>query len=364
MSKSIIGLTFLCSVLLISCVSNERNTRSNGPEFFKSLSIKDSFVFKSNFLKGHNINYEDYESKLIFHENAFWFSFLDNNKRSILLFNLEDPFVTDSIRLTITDTVKGKTRWLWKGRKLYYYKATASFLSEYEIDADSVIKRKEFQFHKIDFDTYYYDPLSFFKIVEKGNPAVLFNYGSMLDQGSSYLDRSSNLILLQQNELYVKTGFYPRKFFESKKYYTGTLFDVDSMSHIFFTYELNDSIFKTDMNGQRIKAGVLHDNPRFIQFKWKKEQDLAYVRKYSHETEMNKRLHVLDSNRILVIKKLAGNNLMEKPVYKYFLFDQNLQKLYADTIRHGVYPNFSYKYKNGFILLSDSLSKAYYYEID
>jgi hypothetical protein len=336
-------------------------------EFRFPLKISDSLNYGYNFLTNYagKINDIDFEPTLINIKNTLNYAFLENTKSKIYTFDLLNPLHVDSLQIPATDSLVSKKLIRINDTNLIIYKPKAGNVFVYGIEDNFISLKRKITLPEIDYSKLYFKTYGFYKILMKPSGIIIiFNYGMLNSPKTGYLDKKSNLLVIEEETGKVlKAGYYPDNFFKSKKYLTGSVFDVDKAGNLYYTYELNDSIFKSDMYGNILTRNALHKNPSFSKFNWSKEKDLAYVRKYSSETEINTSIRVLQNKYVFVLKKLPGKTVLEKPKYKYFLYDNNLRIKYADTLRHGCYAKFISDYKNGFLLLSDSLNKAYYYEI-
>ncbi len=358
-----VGL-IVCSTIFASTCENDKRKLRQDVQFYNPLELKDSFVYKESIIQSllGKINYFDFKGGIINLKEASWYTFLAKDKKTLYLTNLGSSSKIDSIGINISDSLKGKKIILLKDSTLFIYRPSLNnlVLLNWQNGKTRIIKLPHFA-----DSTYYYKEIGFFAIIDKESPKVIFNYGSLRNERTGYLDKENNLIVLDPaKKTFQKIGFYPKEFFKKKKYYTGTIFDTDTAGSIYFTYDLNDSIFRIDKQGKILSRGRLHPNSNFIDFDWSKEENLAYVRKYSSNTELNLYLKVISNERVLIIKQLSNKNILQKAKYKYFLLDSNLRIINADTIRRDVYPRLAYEYKKGFILLSDSLNKAFYYEIN
>lgn len=215
----------------------------------------------------------------------------------------------------------------------------------------------------INYEKYSIEPFGAF-LVDHENPGnLIFAYGNRKAQEHSYLDTGTNLIRFSDSSGYQKTGYFPANYFSEKHYNNATLLSIDTSGKLVFGFEEHDSIFKMDAQSRVLAAGAVESNGDGKPFKWKKESDLAYVRHYTWEAELNQALYVSKNNYIIILKKLHEPDVSKPQMFRYLVFDADLKLKYADSIKHVINPNFIFNYKKGIVFLSLATDKMYYYEI-
>jgi hypothetical protein len=190
---------------------------------------------------------------------------------------------------------------------------------------------------------------------------LLYNYEEKSSKKINALDSSIFLYITSSKQV-KKIGKYPKSFHTEKLRFTETYFDVDSMSNIYYVHASYDSVFKIDINGVTQNRGIIHEVVDRSPYKQKEIGDLVYVRKYEHESEKNISLKIIQNKYIVILKKLAEKNLMKDPLYKYFIYDTELNKVCADTIKQNIIPNL-FETKNGFFVISKNVDKFFSYEL-
>jgi hypothetical protein len=310
----------------------------------------------------NQLNTERFRPQFINHRNKLWIAFLLRNMRQIKLFQFNNPTVTDYINIPATDSLGS----LYIKDSLFcFVKLSGRRMAYYILKGDSLFFEKSFILPPFNEDKFYKTGTCCLQVINPGNPSALINFGTHQKTKNQYLDPEANLLLFKNGAAEaVKTGHYPAGFFSHRQYYSDALFTADGEGNIYFTHELHDSIYKMTVNGQITAAAALEKNETFLEFDEKQYMNMAYIRKYSIMTEMNVNIHCLSNNNIVVLKKLAQDDIKARPRYKYFVLNNQLQVKFADTVRHGCFTRFLDDYKNGFVLLNDSLKSAYYYEIN
>ena len=229
-------------------------------------------------------------------------------------------------------------------------------------DKEFIVARK-LKTPAIDYKHYSIESFGAFLADRRDPVNVVFGYGIRKAEQDSYLDRDANLIRFSDSSGFKRMGYFPKDFFSGKHYNNAILLNIDTTGNFILGFEDHDSIFKIDAGGRIIAAGKLEGNGDGSAFDWEKESDLAYVRRYTWEAELNQAIHVSANNYIIVLKKLHEPNVSKPQMYRYMVFDADLKLKYADSIRQVINPNFIFNYKNGIALLSLATDKMYYYKI-
>jgi S-adenosylmethionine:diacylglycerol 3-amino-3-carboxypropyl transferase len=157
-------------------------------------------------------------------------------------------------------------------------------------------------------------------------------------------------------------GKYPASFFLSYIHLRETPYTVDSMNNIYYVHSSYDSIYKMNIRGVIMQKNQIHECPKRKEYKEKDLTNLTYLRNYLATTENNVSILNINNAYIVVLKKLAQANVLDKPTYKYFVFTMDLEKKYSDTIRHQIFPKL-YNCKNGFFVIAENLDRIIEYEI-
>ena len=136
---------------------------------------------------------------------------------------------------------------------------------------------------------------------------------------------------------------------------------VDSNRYVYFAFTLFDTLYKMDLQGQRIAAGrIPHLN--FTAYPKDRRSDIAYERQYLSQSTVNKRILLLN-DYIVLISKLPQKTIVEKSGYAYTVYTKNLQPLYYDTIRYNTPPELFQVLGNRFCFFTPQLKQWVSYVI-
>lgn len=337
-------------------ISNINRTKANPVSHTQKISLR------GNKINDYSDRLDFYSSrcKLISYKAKTWI-FLPNYKtQNLQLFRFDSTNECDSLRIPWDSY--GETLIDNDGNTFFAFNSIRSTLDIYELKDSGFYLEGSIKL-KVHDPKYVFLKRKMFEVLlnDKGT-SLLISYAIHSAPKTSYRDVSANFLLLTPTYLPVKIGKYPKDYFKNMKYYYSPLFTSDKRKYIYYTFELSDSIYKIDKEGNVIKSANLNGEG-FLKFNWKKEMDLSYVRQYTEETERNEKIFLLKSGNIVVLKKLPKKGILTQTQYKYIVLDSNLNSMYNDTIRHYCYPWFISDYKDGFVLLGDSLKYAHYYEV-
>jgi hypothetical protein len=197
---------------------------------------------------------------------------------------------------------------------------------------------------------------------QNGQFRFVYNYCPKKGKSPNYIDKHPFLIVTDSNQLY-KFGNYPEIFFKEELQASEAYFTVDSSSNIFYMHPWLDSLYKISSSGEYIKRTVLHQFPKRGKVSPPSPGDIAYIRTYEYTNEKNIGIIAICQNKyVVIIKCLAAKKVLDKPVYKLFVFNTDLQKLYQAEIHHEVHPVPAPNNK-GFLLFASNFSTIYYYEL-
>lgn len=198
-------------------------------------------------------------------------------------------------------------------------------------------------------------------IERKGELNFLFNYGVWEKKNINYLDTNIFFFITSKHKI-NKIGKYPELFFNNYVHLREAQYAIDSNNFIYYIHTSFDSIYKIDYDGKILNAGEIHSCPTMSKYEEKDLTNLTYLRNYLATTESNVSILVVKNKYIVTLKKLAQKKVTDKPLYKYFVFSQNLDKIYNDTIRSYIFPKLL-EYKDGFFLITETADKILEYEI-
>jgi hypothetical protein len=341
-------------MMAVACKQERKHQR---PVFINPIPKTETIVF-GNKLKLEDFNFSGFMPTAIMHKGKNVFCFLAKTP-SLYLLNPQTLLVVDSIKLPL---YRPGAKMYLRNDSLFIY----DFRFIYTCILDDVVCRvvKKEKSPRIGFKQYYFDPSVGIKAGVGSPTDIIFNYGNRVDRENSYLDKNSNFMRFTDSTGAEKMGYYPADFFSGRHYYTSTLFDVNRNGDLVFTFEEHDSVYKMSSKGKMIAGATVESDWDRLKFKWKKETNLAYVRQYTCEAELNRVLHITKTGRTIILKKSSEKDIRLPEQYRYFVFDQKLKLLYADSLRHTINPNLVFDYKNGVAFFSINLDEMYYYEID
>ncbi len=256
------------------------------------------------------------------------------------------------------------------GERLFLYVRDSMLLYEFRIDFSKNIIKDE---KKYDL-SWVWDHGKYIDRHQNGN--TLFNIQENIFIGyqtmnpkTYYLDNSSYFkyeLLTGNKSIYKsKTLIYPKSFLRGRHYNYDTHLLALNDSTLVYALNSTDSIYKIHYkNDEYILKGKIDGFSGFEKFNPKKTRDLAYVRKYSETTEGNfNLLKTYNNKHIIIIKHLAKKSINDVDQWGYGILNENLDMEYKGVFQHSISPLFCFQYKNGFLIFSKSLEKAYYYEI-
>lgn len=240
------------------------------------------------------------------------------------------------------------------------------YLLQFKIKYDSVLFIKKYKLHEcLNLDKYFLDP-QYFDIMQIMNGDVYFSYGSLFK--NNYYRDIFSYFKIPIAQLDKCESISAIKCFPTANAYRKGRF----RNNFSFLREINDSIcvygfafvdslYLWNYNRLKLSKGVLFNkNSKFRKFQWKKIYDLGYVRWYDATTEENIKILSVN-NKILLIKRVARNNLFDQPQYEYYLFDNMLNIITHNQFEHTINEKYCFEYENGFLIFDKNLLHAYYY---
>lgn len=176
----------------------------------------------------------------------------------------------------------------------------------------------------------------------------------------NYLDGSSYLEINTRDKSFQKTGKYPDCFhctyiydYESSSVYAGN-------GALLTVYNQYDHIYLNQKGEDQAGFPLQHDC-KFRPFDAHKEQDLSYIRKYGVNGERNLKIIEAGDQHYIVLKHNNKDRLSDSSRFSWFVFDNRFKQLYGADVQESIFFPAFFSYKNGFLVFSDSLNKAFYY---
>jgi hypothetical protein len=192
-------------------------------------------------------------------------------------------------------------------------------------------------------------------------PHVFIRYG--LRKGKNYIDTTAYLSYDLASNTYKKIIRYPSCFSDCAFYDYNSNIDVSNGS-VYCLFKWHDAIYKYDASGTLAAEGLIAHECRFEPFDKSNEKNLAYVRKYLETSENNNKLLANGQGYVFVSKQLEKEDLKSPEVNEFFVFNAQLQQVRSFKSPVPVYPYAFFKYSAGFMYFNDSLTKAFYYEME
>jgi hypothetical protein len=354
-------------LILIIFIFTQCNYKvKNNTSFYKPLHISDSVTYSNHYYQVSNFN-PFFNSHVIKYNSIDFLATKPSSSNQIFLYPISPKNYFDSIDLTdFLDYSKGNTI-LIKDSLICIYNRLKSFVKILRFDAskkNKIVIEKESKVAKIDTSKYWISSLSGMELLDKDTIEMVFAFGDLKNEKNKFLDSKNPLVISREfrNDI-DKIGFYPKNYFNPHNYNNHTFFTSDSKMNIIYIFEMHNLIVKLNKLGELLFSKEIDIENNFMEFDWDKESDLAYVRRHTLMSERNVKICALENDQILVLKKLKNDKIQMPSLFKYYVFDNMLNLLYSDTVRHKLNPLIISKYQNGFLLFNDNLTKAYYYEV-
>jgi hypothetical protein len=192
-------------------------------------------------------------------------------------------------------------------------------------------------------------------------PQLLIPYGHLKKPG--YIDSTSLLLLDLLSNSARKIAKFPRYFkgCNMRDYNSSTVLTNNAIYCIFNKY---DSVYQYSLSNDLLAAGKINHHCELRSFDKSKEQDLAYIRKFSILEESNQQLLADSSNNLYIIKKYRSDSLKSPMRFGFYVFDTHFNQVYSSDLPAGVTATVAFNYGNGFMVFNDSLTKAYTYALE
>jgi hypothetical protein len=141
------------------------------------------------------------------------------------------------------------------------------------------------------------------------------------------------------------------------------LFDFANDSCLAFGYEQSDVLGLFNFRRNTVVQTRIDRIAQYQPFDVSKRQNLGYNEKYLQTNENNERLLIDSAGRILLFKQLYRKNKKDPREVDCYLLDGQLTPLRRFRINSAIEPTLIYNYRKGFLAFTDTLTKAYYYEL-
>jgi len=197
----------------------------------------------------------------------------------------------------------------------------------------------------------------------KGNQLFLaygiYNARSCLDT-AAYLE----IDLSKPNDhlLINKVFSYPKEYYRSYHYKTDTWLRFEDSSDQYIGFANNNTLYKASSSESGYSTISFEKQSAFRAFNWSRVNNLAYIRWFVITDESNDNAVILNNNTLLIIKRLRRNEITEECEYEYYILDRNMNTIHHNSFQQSIHPWFCYAWKNGFLVFSKKLDKAFYYE--
>ncbi len=193
-------------------------------------------------------------------------------------------------------------------------------------------------------------------------PFLIIPYGTTnLKISPSYMDSTAFLsynLLSKKIEKIIKIPcVYKNNFL-----YTTDKMLVQLNNVIYTAFSESDIISSFDLVKKNEQSVLISHKCNFQTFNLKKEQDLAYVRKFTNTNELNTNLLVDKKENIILLKHSFKKRFSDTSGFQIFCYDKKLNQTFQDTIRHSVFTYGVFPYKAGFAIVDAGLKNFYFYE--
>lgn len=238
-------------------------------------------------------------------------------------------------------------------------------LLQFTVNAFSITSSDTFSLNwDIDWNNFFFNP-QYYQSFEIIDSSIYASYGK-ISRESYFRDTFAYLKMAlyksANTQKIIKWLPMPKDYLQGKYRNSYTFLKRINDSLCFYCFEDGDSIFTYNLpNGRRQRAISIGASSNYRKFNFKKVYDLAYVRWYDGTTGENSKV-LVNAGRILLLKRLIRESLKDTIKYEYYLFDSNLNLLKHNLLKHSINPSYCFSFRNGFLLLNDTLEKGYYYD--
>lgn len=191
-------------------------------------------------------------------------------------------------------------------------------------------------------------------------PCIYIPYGH--NKKASFIDSKAFLRVDVRTKKIEKIADFPDCFRCSYIYDAHSSIRANRDGSIVYLFNKFDKLFSLRPGEKKSTTYNLDHLCAFEAFDKKKEQNLAYVRKYLDNEEKNLSLFNVLNKYTVVVKRNAKKLLADKNTYSMYVFDSVFNQVATKQIEHPVFSPCIYEYKNGILIFNDSLNKAYYYD--
>jgi hypothetical protein len=132
---------------------------------------------------------------------------------------------------------------------------------------------------------------------------------------------------------------------------------------LYSLYAKSNILFKHDANGKLMQQVNLPDTGNYMNYDHTFEQDWAYDRKYMENDELNIALLSLADNHFAVLKRLRKEKLIDKPLYVYYIYDDNMAVIGRGSIPSECDITTLRQTANGFTITVPQKQNIYVYEL-
>ncbi len=194
-----------------------------------------------------------------------------------------------------------------------------------------------------------------------GEFGFIYNYTVKKQVFPSFVDTFPFIVTIDSIKN-KRIGRYPPLYYKEEMRFDDTYLTVDKTGNIYYVHSGFDSVYKIDSKGQVICQNVLYNFPKRDSYKPAKKQDIAFVRKYEAMNEKNCNIRLCQNKHIVVIKQLAQLSVLDKPAYRFFIFNTSLEKLFVSDALTDIIPVVIENDK-GFLLMDKNFKKIFCYEL-
>src|SRR5215831_7608888 len=211
----------------------------------------------------------------------------------------------------------------------------------------------------------YYLRFQYRNLFEIRDSLLYLSYGRY-NTDACCLDTTAWLMLNLADERHnfsVKKIFpYPSEFLKGEHYNLNTWICFPGNNMLCAGFHACNRLYRC-MPGQTVFfVSEFERHSWYRKFEREKLNNLGYIRWHTFTDESNENAIILNNGTLLIIKRLRREEIKDISKYEYYLLDSTFSLLSHNTFQQAIHPGFCYAWKKGFLVLTENLDKAFYYE--
>lgn len=201
-----------------------------------------------------------------------------------------------------------------------------------------------------------------------GRPALIYRQPYVWIQYAhlkrkNFIDSKAYLRLDLRTKTLDKVIAYPACYHCSYQYLATSTLAISEKGNAFCLFDYYDQIYKLHQDSSKGRASKLLHKCEMKGYQKGKSNNLAYTRKFLQNEETNWGIVVMPGQNIVALKRNKKNSLQERSFYSMFLFNESLEQIHSEKIMEYIGESpFFLNYKNGFLLINDSVTQSFFYE--